>query len=93
MSAAIEDRPLREDEPAHDGDSGEHCGNQMTEQGGGGDSASEGGDVRCDVIDRSDKSLVYDVGDSNEESASECHGQEETHHGRSLAEASHTLDI
>ena len=39
----------------------------MTEQRRGSDGASEGGEVRCDVVDRGDKSPVHDVGDSDEE--------------------------
>ena len=70
-SAAIEDRTPREDEPAQDGDGGEHRGNRVTEKRGSSDGASEGGEVRCDVVDRGDKSLVHDVGDGNEETARE----------------------
>ena len=62
----------------------------MTEQRGGSDGVSEGGEVRCDVVDRGDKSLVHDVRESNEATTCEGHGQEETHHGRSLAEVSRT---
>jgi hypothetical protein len=59
----------------------------VTEQRGGSDGTSEGGEVRCDVIGRGDESSVHDVGDRNEETAREGHGQEETHHVRILAEA------
>ena len=57
----------------------------MVQQRGHGHGASEGGEVRCNVVDRGDKSLVHDVGDSDEKTARESRGQKETHHGRSLA--------
>ena len=57
----------------------------MIEQRGYSDGASEGGEVRCNVVDRGDESSVHDVGDSDEKTARERHGQKETHHGRILA--------
>lgn len=59
----------------------------MIEQQGGGDSASKGGEVRCNVVNRSDEPLIDDVGDGDKETTRECHGQQETYHGRILAEA------
>jgi hypothetical protein len=56
----------------------------VTEQQRGSDGASEGREVRCNVVDRGDKSLVQDVRDSDEETAREGHRQEKTDHGRSL---------
>ena len=43
----------------------------MTEQRRGGHSAPEGGEVGRDVVDRSDESLVDDVGYGHEEAARE----------------------
>ena len=60
----------------------------MTEQRGSRDGTSERGEVRYNVVDRRDKSLVQDVRDSNEETAREGHRQQKADHGRSLADAS-----
>jgi hypothetical protein len=87
VSAAIEDRAPRKDEPAQDGDGGKCRGNRVSQQQGGGDGAAEGDEVRGNVVDGGDEPLVEDVGDSNEETAREGHGQENAHHGRSLAQA------
>jgi hypothetical protein len=59
----------------------------VTEQQRGSHGAAERGEIRYNVVDRSDKPLLQDVGDSNEETACEGDGQENTHHGRSLADA------
>lgn len=67
-SAAIEGRSPSEDEPAHDGDAGQDRGDRVTKQHGGGDGTSERGEIRHDVVDRSDESLVDDMGDSYEAS-------------------------
>src|SRR5205807_2263326 len=83
----IEDRSPREDEPTNDRNAGQGRGDQVTEQNGGGDSTSEGGEIRGDVVDGGDESLVHDVGDSDDDATRKGHGQEEAHHGRSLAEA------
>ena len=52
----------------------------MIEQHGGGNGASESGEIRGNVVDRGDEPLVHDVGDSYEETAREGHGQKQTHH-------------
>jgi hypothetical protein len=57
----------------------------MTEQQGSAYGTSERGQVRQDVVDRSDKPPVEDMRDSNEETTRECHGQQKTHHAPSLA--------
>jgi hypothetical protein len=85
-AAANEDRSPREDEPADDGDGGEDSRNQVTEQRGGCNGASEGSEVRDDVVDGRDKALIDDVRDGDEHAAGEGHGQENAHHRRSLAE-------
>ncbi len=58
----------------------------MTKQYGGPDGTSEGREIRRDVVDGGDESLIRDVGDSYEDTAHEGHGQEDAHHKRSLAE-------
>ena len=63
------------------------AGDRVTKQYGGGDGTSEGGEIRRDVVDRGNESLVHELGDSYEDTTREGHGQEEAHHGRSLAEA------
>jgi hypothetical protein len=85
--AAIEDRAPSEDEPAHDRDAGQDRGDRVTKQYGGGDGTSEGGEIRRNVVDRGNESLVQDMGDSYDNTTRESHGQEEAHHGGSLAEA------
>ncbi len=52
----------------------------MVEQQGCPYSTSEGREIRHDVVDRGDESLIHDMGDSNEETARKGHGQEEAHH-------------
>ena len=47
----------------------------MTKEHGGGDSASEGGEVRQDVVERGNESLVQDMGDRYHDTACERHGQ------------------
>ena len=58
----------------------------MTKQYGGPDGTSEGREIRRDVVDGGDESLIHDVGASYEDTAREGHGQEDAHHKRSLAE-------
>jgi hypothetical protein len=58
----------------------------VTKECGGGDGTSERCEVRHDIVDRGNESLVHDMGDSNEEATREGHGQEQAHHGRSLAD-------
>jgi hypothetical protein len=52
----------------------------MTEQQGGPDSTSEGREIRHDVVNGGNEPLVQDMGDGNDDTARECHSQEETHH-------------
>ena len=52
----------------------------MTEQYGGPYGTSEGREIRYDVVDGGDESLIHDMGDSNYDTAREGHGQEEGHH-------------
>jgi hypothetical protein len=85
--AAIAHRSLCEDEPAHDRDACQDRGNRVTKKYGCGDGTSEGGEIRHDVVDGGNKSPVHDMGDSYEDTTREGDGQEEAHHGRSLAEA------
>lgn len=63
-AAAIEDGPPREDQPAENGNGRQDRRNWVTEKCGGSDSTSEGREVRRDVVDRRDKSLIHDVRDS-----------------------------
>ena len=84
--AAIEDRSPGEDEPTHDGDTGQDRRSRVTEQYRGCDRTSEGGEVRHDVVDRGNESLVHDMGDSDHDTTCEGHGQKKAHHGRSLAD-------
>ena len=58
----------------------------MTKEYGGPDGTPEGSEIRRDVVDGGDESLVYDMGDCYEKATREGHGQEEAHHGRSLVE-------
>ncbi|MGA8723595.1 MAG: hypothetical protein WB565_01000 [Acidimicrobiales bacterium] len=58
----------------------------MAKQYGGPDGTSEGGEIRRDVVDGGDETLVHDMRDSYEETTREGHGKENAHHGRSLAE-------
>jgi len=46
----------------------------MTKQYGGGDGTSEGNEVRGDVVDRGNKALVHNMGDSYEDTTREGHG-------------------
>jgi len=77
---AIEERSPCEDEPARDGYAGQDRGNGVTEQYGGPYGTCEGGEIRHDVVDGGDESLVHDMGDSDDDTAREGHGQEEGHH-------------
>jgi hypothetical protein len=88
--AAIADRSLCENEPAHDRDAGQDRWDRVTKKYGGGDGTSEGGQICHDIVDGGNESAVHDVGDSYEDTTREGHGQEEAHHGRSLAEAHRT---
>ena len=54
----------------------------MTEQHGGPDSTSEGREIRHDVVDGGDESLIHDMGDSYRDTAGKGHGKEEAHHGK-----------
>jgi len=60
----------------------------VTKQYGSPDGTSEGSEIRHDVVDGGDESLIHDMGDSYEDTAREGHGQEDAHHGRSLAQTS-----
>ena len=86
--ATINDGSPCEHKPAHDGDAGQDRGDQMTKQRGGGDSTREGGEIRHDVVDGRNESPVHHVGDSYQHTTREGDGQEDAHHGRSLADAS-----
>ena len=72
--AAIEDRPPREDEPAHYGGAGQDRGDRVTKEYGDGDGTSEGGEIRHDVVDRGNELLVHDMGDSDEDTTRERRG-------------------
>ena len=63
----------------------------MTKQNGGPDRTPEGSEIRRDVVDGGDESLVHDMGDSYEDTTREGRGQQKTHHGRSLAETPSTI--
>jgi len=82
--AAIEERSPCENEPAKDGHAGQDRGDWVTKQDGGPDGTPEGSEIRRDVVDGGNESLVHDMGDSYEDSARKGRGQEKTHHGRSL---------
>ena len=84
--AAIEDGSPCENEPAQDGHTRHDGGDRVTQQYGGPDGTSEGGEIRRDVVDGGDETLVHDMGDSYEDTTREGHGKENVHHGRSLAE-------
>jgi hypothetical protein len=58
----------------------------VTEQYGGPYGTPEGSEIRPDVVDGGDESLVHDMGDSYEQTTREGDRQEKTHHSRSLAE-------
>lgn len=47
----------------------------MTKEHGGGNGASESREIRHDVVERSNESLVQDMGDSYHDTACERHGQ------------------
>ena len=79
--AAIEDRSPCENKPAHDGHAGQDRGDRVTEQYGGPYGTSEGREIRHDVVDGGDESLIHDMSDSYEDSAREGHSQEDAHHG------------
>jgi hypothetical protein len=83
----MKDRSPRQEEPAEECDGGEPCGDRMIEEQGGGNGACEGSEVRGNVVDRGDEPLVYDVGDSDEETARKRHGQKQTHHRRSVKQS------
>jgi hypothetical protein len=57
----------------------------VTKEDGDRDGTSKGGEIRHNVLDRGNESLVH-MGDSYEDSTREGHGQEQAHHSRSLAE-------
>jgi hypothetical protein len=84
--AAIDDCSPCEDEPAHDGDAGQDRRDRVTKKYGGGDGTSKGGEIRRDVVDRGNESLVDDMCDSDEDTTREGHGQEQAHHGCILSE-------
>lgn len=73
MYAAIEDRPPCENEPAQDGHAGQDRGDRVTKQYGGPDGTPKGSEIRRDVVDGGDESLVDDMGDSYEHTTRECH--------------------
>ncbi len=54
----------------------------MAEQRRGSDGACEGDQIRHDVVDRSDKTPIDDVGAGHHEPTSERNGEEELDHGR-----------
>lgn len=60
----IADRPPGEDEPTEGGDAGEHRGNRVTKHGGDRDGAAECNEVRHDVVERGNESLIHDMGHS-----------------------------
>jgi len=62
--SAIKERSPCENEPAQDSHTGQDCGDWVTEQNGGSDGTPEGSEIRHDVVDGSDESLVHDMGDS-----------------------------
>jgi hypothetical protein len=89
--AAIEERSPCENEPAENGHTGQNRRDWVTKQNGGPDGTPEGSEIRRDVVDGGDESLVHDVGDSYEDTTSKGRRQEKTDHGRSLAETPSTI--
>jgi hypothetical protein len=63
----------------------------VTKQNGGPDGTPEGSEIRRDVVDGGDESLVHDMGDSYEDTTRKGRRQEKAHHGRSLAETPSTI--
>ena len=59
----------------------------MTQEYRGRHGTSEGGQIRHDVVDRGNESLVHDVRNRDHDTTGEGHGQKKAHHGRSLADA------
>ena len=80
LAAAIEDRPSGQSKPAQDGRAGQDRGERMAEQQGSPYGASEGREVRRDIVDGGDEPPIQDVSHSNDDAAGEGHGQEEGHH-------------
>jgi len=74
-SAAIKDRSPCKNEPAQNGHSRQDRGYRMAQQQGGPYGTSEGRQIRHDVVDGSDESLIHDMGNSYEDTAREGHGQ------------------
>jgi hypothetical protein len=89
--AAIEERSPCKNEPAQNGHAGQDRGDRATKQNGGPDGTPEGSEIRSDVVDGGDESLVHDMGDSYEDTTRKGRRQEKAHHGRSLAETPSTI--
>lgn len=79
-SLSIEDRSPSEHDPTQDSDRGEHRRKRVAEQRGGADCAPEGCEIRDDVVDGSDESPIDDMGDGDEDAASERDRQESVDH-------------
>jgi hypothetical protein len=75
-----------ENEPAQDGHAAQDRGDRVTKQNRSPDGTPKCSEIRCDVVDGGDESLVQDMGNGYEDTAREGHRQEKAHHGRSLAE-------
>jgi len=52
----------------------------MTEQKGSPYCTAEGREIRHDIVDWGDESLIHDMGGSDEDTAGEGNGQKEAHH-------------
>jgi len=79
-SPSIEERSAGEHHPAQNSDGGERRRKRVAEQRGGTDCAAEGCKIRDDVVDRGDESPIDDVGDGDEDAASERDRQESIDH-------------
>jgi hypothetical protein len=62
--AAIENSSPCKNKPAQDGHTRQDRGNRVTKQYGGPDGTCEGREIRHDVVDGGDESLIHDMGDS-----------------------------
>jgi len=70
-SPSIEERSSGKHHPAQNSDRGECRRKRVAEQRGGTNCAAEGRKIRDDVVDGGDESPIDDVGDGDEDAASE----------------------
>ena len=84
-SPSIEERSSGEHNPAQNSDGGKCRRKRVAEQRGGNDCAAEGCKIRDDVVDGGDEWPIDDVGDGDEDAASERDRQESLDHRSKFA--------